>query len=78
MSKTLLKMFAKKEIFCLPKIGPHLHNFLYYKFGEQVNQKIGTGSLHLSSETLQGKKKKKTPIDKAKSFLFTVTKQFES
>ena len=45
-----------------------MHNFLYYKFGEQVNpeDKVQEAFIKLWKHC------KETPIDKAKSFLFTV------
>ncbi len=70
MSKPLFEDICKEDIFAqiYEKWAEHLHNFLYYKYGEHINpeDKVQEAFIKL------WKNCKEVPIDKAKSFLFTV------
>ena len=70
MDKPLFENVCKEEVFSkiYEKWSGSLHNFIYYKYGEQVNpeDKVQEAFLKLWKHC------KDTPIDKAKSFLFTV------
>lgn len=70
MSKPLYEDICKEEIFAqvYEKWAGQLHNFLYYKYGDQVNpeDKVQEAFIKL------WKNCKEVPIDKAKSYLYTV------
>lgn len=70
MEKPLFENVCKEEVFAqlYKKWSVPLHNFIYYKYGNQVNpeDKVQEAFLKLWKHC------KETPVDKAKSFLFTV------
>jgi RNA polymerase sigma factor (sigma-70 family) len=70
MDKPLFDNVCQEEVFAkiYERWSVHLHNFIYYKYGDQVNpeDKVQEAFLKLWKHC------KDTPIDKAKSFLFTV------
>lgn len=70
MDKPLFDNVCKEEVFSkiYERWSVPLHNFIYYKYGDQVNpeDKVQEAFLKLWKHC------KDTPIDKAKSFLFTV------
>ncbi len=70
MAKPLFENVCKEELFSqlYEKWSAQLHNFIYYKYGEQINpeDKVQEAFIKLWKHC------KDTPVDKAKSFLFTV------
>lgn len=70
MAKPLFENVCKEEIFSqlYEKWSKQLYNFIYYKYGEQINpeDKVQEAFIKLWKHC------KDTPVDKAKSFLFTI------
>ena len=70
MTKNLHKNICEEKLFSslFMKYSKSLHDFLYYKYGESIhpNDKVQEAFIKLWDNC------KKIPIDKAKSFLFTV------
>ena len=70
MTKHLHKNICEEKLFSslFMKYSKSLHDFLYYKYGENIhpNDKVQEAFIKLWDHC------KKIPLDKAKSFLFTV------
>ena len=70
MTKNLHKNICEEKLFSslFMKYSKSLHDFLYYKYGESIhpNDKVQEAFIKLWDNC------KKIPVDKAKSFLFTV------
>ncbi|MEL6811504.1 MAG: sigma-70 family RNA polymerase sigma factor [Bacteroidota bacterium] len=70
MPKPLFENVCDEHVFSqiYSKLATDLHNFIYYKFGPEINpeDKVQEAFLKL------WKNCKDTPVEKAKSFLFTV------
>lgn len=70
MSKPLFNNVCDEQVFSeiFKRWSTDLHNFIYYKFGPSVNpeDKVQEAFIKLWDHC------KDTPVDKAKSFLFTV------
>lgn len=70
MTKNLHKNICEEKLFSslFMKYSKSLHDFLYYKYGEGIhpNDKVQEAFIKLWDNC------KKIPVDKAKSFLFTV------
>lgn len=70
MNKPLFDNVCKEEIYSqiYEKWSNQLYNFIYYKYGTQINpeDKVQEAFIKLWKHC------KDTPVDKAKSFLFTV------
>ena len=70
MTKNLQKNICEEKLFSslFIKYSKSLHDFLYYKYGKSIhpNDKVQEAFIKLWDNC------KKIPVDKAKSFLFTV------
>ncbi len=70
MSKPLFENVCDEQVFAQlhKKLAQDLHNFIFYKFGNQVipEDKVQEAFIKLWNNC------KETPVEKAKSFLFTV------
>lgn len=70
MGKSLFDNVCEEHVFSqlYKKLATDLHNFVYYKFGSSVSpeDKVQEAFIKLWKHC------KETPIDKAKSFLFTI------
>ena len=70
MKKPLFENVCEEQVFSqlYKKWATDLHNFVYYKFGAHVNpeDKVQEAFIKLWKHC------KETPLDKAKSFLFTI------